>query len=131
MRRHEFEEQEIEILSADQIAEVLAKLAGHTLFPIVALALSTGLRRSELLGLQWGDLDLGRGVLRVDRSVEETKAGLRLKAPKTKRGRRNIALPSEAVAMLRAHKIKLLELCFALGMGPVATPTTLVPSRVS
>ena len=87
------------------------------------------MRRGELLGLQWGDLDLDRGVLRVERSVEETKAGLRCKAPKTKRGRRNITLPSEAIAVLRAHKIKALELRLALGMGPI-TATTLVFATV-
>ena len=123
------EEQELEILSPEQIATVLAKLAGHSLFTIVSLALSTGLRRGELLGLQFGDLDFDRATLRVERSVEETKAGLRCKAPKTKRGRRNLTLPSEAIAVLRAHKVKLLELRFALGMGPI-TPTTLVFSTV-
>ena len=79
------EERELEILTADQITEVRAKLAGHTLLPIVELALATGMRRGELLGLQWGDVDLDTGTLRVERSVEETRAGLRLKPPKTKR----------------------------------------------
>ena len=104
------EEDEIEILSADQIADVLAKLDGHSLYPIVALALATGMRRGELLGLQWGDVDLEAATLGVERSVEETSAGLRLKSPKTKSGRRNITVPPETVAMLRAHKIKSLEI---------------------
>jgi len=116
---------EVDILSADQIAEVLAKLDGHVLYPVVALALATGMRRGELLGLQWGDVDLDAATLRVERSLEETKAGLRLKAPKTKRGRRSITLPVEAVAMLRAHKIKILEIRLALSMGNI-TPSTLV-----
>ena len=58
--------------------------------PIVVLALATGMRRGELLGLQWGDIDLDAATLRVERSLEETSAGLRLKSPKTKSGRRNI-----------------------------------------
>jgi integrase len=65
----------------------------------------------------------------VERSLEETKAGLRLKPPKTKRGRRNITLPPEAVAMLRAHKVKLLELRLVLGLGKI-TPDTLVFSSI-
>jgi integrase len=89
------EEREIEILSFEQVADVRAKLRGHSLSPIVELALATGMRRGELLGLQWGDIDWDSGTLRVERSLEETKAGLRLKPPKTKRGRRNITLPSE------------------------------------
>ena len=123
------EDEEIEILSVDQIADVLAKLDGHTLYPIVALALATGMRRGELIGLQWGDIDLDCGTLRVERSVEETKAGLRLKSPKTKRGRRNITLSIDTVAMLRAYKVKMMELRLALGMGNV-TPETLVFSTV-
>ena len=95
---------ETEILAPKAIPAVLAALENHSLFPIVSLALATGMRRGELLALQWGDLDLDRGVLRVERSLEETKAGLRFKPPKTKRGRRNIALPPDAVTMLRAHR---------------------------
>ena len=120
------EEGEIEILSADQIADVLDQARQATyLFPIVSLALATGMRRGELLGLQWGDIDLDAGTLRVERSVEETKAGLRLKPPKTKRGRRNITLPSETVAMLRGHKVRQMEIRLALGMGNIK-PDTLV-----
>lgn len=119
------EETELEILTFDQITDVLTKLEGHALFPIVSLALATGMRRGELLGLQWGDVDLDGGTLRVERSVEETKAGLRLKSPKTKRGRRNITLPAEAVSVLRQHKVETLKLRLKLEMGNV-TPTTRV-----
>jgi integrase len=117
------EEREIEILTAPQIEEALAKLDGHPLLPIASLALATGLRRGELLGLQWGDVNLDAAALRVERSVEETRSGLRLKSPKTKRGRRNISLPAEAVSMLRAYKLKQLELRFALGMGNISEQT--------
>ena len=111
------EEAEIEILSAEQIAEVFAKLEGHTLLPLVSLALATGLRRGELLALQWGDIDLLTATLRVERSLEETNEGLRLKPPKTKRGRRNLRLPGEAVEVLRAHKVQQMQVRLALGLG--------------
>lgn len=117
------EDTEIEILEPGQIADVLAKLEGHTLFPIVALALATGMRRGELLALQWGDVDLDAATLRVERSLEETKAGLRLKPPKTKRGRRNLKLPSETVAMLRSHKAATLRVRLQLEQGNIATDT--------
>jgi integrase len=123
------EEQELEILTANQIAEVRTKLAGHTLLPIVELALATGMRRGELLGLQWGDLDLDKATLRVERSVEETRAGLRLKPPKTRRGRRSVTLGEGAVSMLRAHRAKQLELRLALGLGKI-TDSTLVLNTV-
>jgi integrase len=102
------EEREVEILEPEQVTAVLAALEGHSLFLITSLALATGMRRGELLGLQWGDIDLdaAKPFLRVERSLEETKAGLRLKQPKSKRGGRSVALPGATVALLRAHKVE-------------------------
>jgi integrase len=111
------EASEIEILTPEQITAVLDALKGHTLHPVVSLALATGMRRGELLALQWPDIDLSAATLRVERSLEETKAGLRIKPPKTKRGRRNLTLAPDAVAMLREHKIEQMELRLALGQG--------------
>ncbi len=111
------EDEEVQILPPEQISVVLSALQGHMLHPIASLALATGMRRGELLALQWGDVDLDAAVLRVERSVEETKAGLRVKPPKTKRGRRTVTIDEATVAMLRAHKVKQMETRFALGMG--------------
>lgn len=111
------DETEVEILSAADVTAVLDGLAGHNLKPIASLALATGMRRGELLALQWSDIDLDRGVLRVERSVEETKAGLRIKPPKTKRSRRNIGLPAETVTMLRSHRLMQMRLRLQLGQG--------------
>ena len=76
------QETEIEILTPDQIAAVLEALKGHTLHAIASLALATGLRRGELLALEWANVDLDRAVLRVEHSLEETRAGLRIKEPR-------------------------------------------------
>ena len=111
------EAREIEILDADQIAGVLYALKGTRLYPIVSLALATGLRRGELLALRWSDLDLGSSILKVERSLEETKVALRFKCPKTKSGRRALELPPSAVAMLADHRRAQLELRLQLGMG--------------
>jgi integrase len=117
------EDTELETLTREQAADVLTALEGHTLLPIVSLALASGMRRGELLGLQWGDIDLDSGTLRVERAIEETGAGLRLKPPKTKRGRRSISLPVESVTMLRAHKVQQMELRLLLGQGPIKRDT--------
>jgi integrase len=82
---------------------VVNRLAG-LLHPIVSLAVATGMRRGELLALRWSDVDLSAASLKVERSLEETKAGLRFKSPKTKHGRRTITLPVSAVEMLRDHR---------------------------
>jgi integrase len=111
------EAEEIEILSPEQATAILEALRGHSLHPITSLALATGMRRGELLALEWPDIDFDRATLRVERSVEETKAGLRIKPPKSRCGRRNIALPPEAVTTLREHRKQQLELRLALGLG--------------
>lgn len=111
------EAHEVECLAADQIGVVLAKLEGRVLQPIAALALATGLRRGEILALRWRDVDMDSAILRVEHSLEETKAGLRFKAPKTRHGRRTISLPPSAVEVLRAHRRQQLELRVALGQG--------------
>ena len=121
--------QEVEILNENQIAIVLEKLQGHDLFPIVALELATGARRGELLALRWQDVDFEAATVQVSRSLEETAAGLRFKAPKNKYGQRTISLPPSAVADLRAHRLKQLTLRAALGQGRPA-PDALIFSTI-
>jgi integrase len=108
---------EVAILKATEVPAVLEALKGHRLYPMVALALSTGARRSEILALRWCDVDLKHGTLRIEHSLEQTKAGLRLKAPKTESGKRSIMLPAFAVTMLNEHRKAQLELRLQLGMG--------------
>jgi integrase len=108
---------EVEILTAAEIAAVLDALRGSRLYAVAALAFATGMRRGELLALRWQNVDLGRGVVRVEHSLEQTKAGLRFKAPKSRHGRRSISLPPSAVAMLSQHRKEQLEIRMALGMG--------------
>src|SRR5262245_44803417 len=65
--------------------------------------------RSELLALQWCNVDLDRATIKVEFSLEETKAGLGFKGPKSKHGRRSISLPPSSVAMLNKHRLEQLE----------------------
>jgi integrase len=109
---------EIEILSSEQVATVLDALGGERIYAHVVLLLSTGIRRGELMGLQWGDVDFDRGKLRIERAIEVTRArGIRAKAPKTRHGRRLIALPPIAVELLREQRKAQLELRLKLGIG--------------
>jgi integrase len=108
---------EIEILSPEQVRTVLETLKGRTLYAIVATALGTGCRRGELVGLQWKDVDLDREVLMVERSVEQTKGRITIKAPKTRLGRRMITLAPTTVEVLREHRKVAQEQRLALGLG--------------
>jgi len=111
---------ELEILTGPQTKALLEGLRGKPLYPLVATALATGMRRGEILALRWKDIDLtrdDRAEIRVEQSLEQTKTGLRIKAPKTKHGRRRIALPDFLAADLRAHRQALLKQRLALGLG--------------
>jgi len=61
-------EEEVEILTKEQIPVVIEKLAGHHLYDIVVVDLNTGLRRDELLALRLSDVDLDKAELQVSRS---------------------------------------------------------------
>ena len=111
---------EVEILDADQIATVFTAIKGDRLYPIAALAIATGMRRGELLALQWRDVDLERGTLSVERSLEQIGKGLRFKGPKSRHGKREISLPPSAIEGLRQHRRQQLELRLQLGVGKPA-----------
>jgi integrase len=118
---------DIIILSPEQVAEVIKRVTGRTLRPIVALALATGARRGELLALRIGDFDQAANTIRIERSLEQTKAGLRFKPPKTRHGRRTISLPPFVAAELRAHLVRTQELRLSLGMGRADAGDLLFP----
>lgn len=122
---------EVEILAPAQLQTVLETLRGRALYPLVATALGTGLRRGELLALRWQDIDLdGRQPhLRVERTLEQTKrGGLLFKAPKTKCGRRLVTLPASTVTLLREHRKAQLELRMALGIGKASDDALVFPN---
>jgi integrase len=118
---------EIEIIREDEIRLVLNALRDRNLplYTIATVALATGARRGELLALRWKDVDLDAGKLRVEQSLEQTKAGLRFKPPKSKHGRRTITIPPAVVADLRAHWKATQEQRLTFGIGR-STSTDLV-----
>ena len=100
------------VWTAEEAARFLkaAKDAGPQLSGLFALALDSGMRRGEIGGLQWADVDWAKGTIRVQRSLlsrgREPKYGL----PKTKAGIRVIDLSPETMALLKTHKQHQAEL---------------------
>jgi integrase len=121
------ERTEIEILAPDQVKTILHALRGHALYPVAVIGLATGIRRGEMVALRWGDIDLDRGKVHVERSLEQTNDGLRFKAPKTKAGRREISIPPSIVAELRAHWKTQGEARLALGLGRASADDLALP----
>jgi integrase len=112
-----FARKEIEILAPDQIAPVLQALRGRPVYIIAVVGLATGMRRGEMAALRWSDIDLDAGMIRVERSLEQTNAGLTFKAPKTRAGRRSVSIPASVVAELRQHWRQQQEMRLHLGIG--------------
>ncbi len=73
------------------------------------MALTTGLRRGELLGLRWDDIDLERGTLRVGRALVRKGGRHAVGETKTRRGRRQVNLTPRTVKALRTHRKRQLE----------------------
>jgi integrase len=111
------ERAEMQVLEPDETARLLATASTTRLYVPIVLALATGMRRGEVLALRWSDVDLPGQSLRVCQSLEQTDAGLRFKAPKTKRSRRPIALSPAVVEVLQEHRIRQLEEQLLLGLG--------------
>ncbi len=82
----------------------LLTAAYHRHGALFELALRTGLRQGELLGLQWTDIDLSAGHLHVRRTLARTKGGPTFQPVKTHRSARRIAIPRECVTSLRRYK---------------------------
>ena len=90
----------IEPFSQGQVRRLLEAAEGNRLEALYVLAVSTGMRQGELLGLQWKDVDLENGVLRVNRTIFGGVAS----PPKNKSGKRSIKLSRNALDKLVRHK---------------------------
>jgi integrase len=91
-----------ETLSVAQVKELLDSLQNDRLYPLYLLAVSTGMREGELLGLHWEDVNLETGVITVRHQAQEIPGqGMIIKEPKTETSKRPIELPTKALDCLR------------------------------
>jgi integrase len=115
------------VLDKDQMRTLLEGFRGSYLFPIVATLALTGARRSEALALQWKDLDVANKTLRIERAIEQTlKYDLAIKEPKTKRGKRTIAIDDDLIALLCCEREKLLRIYAGVPDGAAAVDLSLM-----
>jgi integrase len=96
--------QEMAILNENQVSQMLVTAKGHRWEALYQLAIVTGMRESELLGLKWIDLDWIRHTLKIERQLQRpTGNGVEFIPPKTRYGKRSIALGQQTIQVLRAH----------------------------
>lgn len=109
------ERREMCTLDQEGMARLLAATEGHPLYMPVLLAVTTGMRRGEILALRWQDVDMAAGKLSVRQAVQKTRDGVSYKQPKTQKSRRVITLPSLLVEALRHHWTAQGEALLRLG----------------
>ena len=96
---------EVHPLTPEQANALLEVARGKRLEAILTVALITGMRRGELLGLRWQDINFEQRSLQVQRSVSRLPGhGFIESEPKTASGRRNITLPPVLIEVLKQHR---------------------------
>jgi integrase len=91
------------VLDEAKLGTLFDRARNTRLYTFVILAAATGCRRGELLALQWSDLDFQTGLLDISKSLEQTRAGLRVKSTKSEEPRR-VAVPEWALEVLKQHR---------------------------
>lgn len=97
------------VWSPEQGASFLCATEGRRHHALWVVALATGMRLGEMLGLRWQDVDLEGRTVTVSHQLRRSGDGWVAAPLKTGASRRTIALPSEAAAALRAHRLRQLE----------------------
>ena len=95
--------EKLPVWSAEQLGAFLCHVADDRLFALWRVLAMTGMRRGEALGLQWDDLDMASGRLTIRRSWVPVNGVGQMSEPKTRRGRRTIALDPLTLDALKAH----------------------------
>jgi integrase len=99
----------------------IREVRGDRLYAAWLAAATTGLRRGEVLGLMWTDVDFDKGRLSVRRARVSSGGVVVLSEPKTRRSRRVVALDQTTTAALREHRTRQLEERLAWGAAWVDT----------
>jgi integrase len=97
---------EAQVWGPEQAGEFLEATAGHRLHAAWRLVLLRGLRRGELCGLQWDDIDTDAApaYLRIRRTLLEFGGQVRQDTPKSEKSARDVSLDAETARLLREHR---------------------------
>jgi len=107
VERPKVETKRYEIFTENQARLFINTVKGHPLEALFFLALTTSMRKGEVLGLMWIDVDWEKSTLRVERQLQPVSfVGGALVPTKTKAGRRTIKIGKVAIALLKEHREK-------------------------
>ena len=113
------EQRDMPMITPEQAKDFLVAAAMHRLEALFVLAITTGARQGELLGLSWDRVDLHAGEIDIRHALKYTpkreNGGFRLGDTKRPKSRRRIAVTDLAVAALRRHRVRQAEQALFLG----------------
>jgi integrase len=109
--------QEMRTWTALELRTFFEHVSTDRFYAAFVLAGTTGMRRGEVLGLRWRDLDLDAGRAAIRQTLLSVGYAVLFSTPKTAKGRRSIALDAVTVASLREHRRRQLEERLAFGRG--------------
>jgi integrase len=107
-------EYEARVFSEEEIQAFLLSIQNHPLYVLLLMDVAIGLRRGEIVGIQWRDLDLKKGIVQVRRAIvrrpTELGGGYAEAPLKTKKSRRSIMLPASIVAILEQYRAQQMSI---------------------
>jgi integrase len=108
---------EIVVLDEAKLGALLNHLKGHWLYLPSLVSAFTGMRRGEVLGLRWQDIDMGRETFQLVQQVKNLHGEVIIGALKSKRSCRPIKVPPDLIAELEKHRKEQLEQRLKIGLG--------------
>ena len=122
------EHKEMKTLTADQLSAFFREARETGVYELYYLDLATGLRRGELLGLKWTDIDFDRSVLKIQRAISRQNGRVDEAPLKTKNAYRTLPLSADAIDVLKAqkHKVSGSEWVFPSPTGGPMSPDSVL-----
>ena len=105
-------------LTPGELEALLETAADNQLYPVIYTAVSTGLRRAELLALRWRDIDFDSQSIMVSRTLHKRRGVIEFKEPKTEHSRRRVSMTAKLTVFLTDYRAERESLVLHLGRLP-------------